>query len=86
MMYGWGPGWYGGFGGGWFMLLFWIVLIGLIVWGIFALTRHGRFGQMHMHSGGCCSTDSSTLDIARERYARGEISKDQFEILKKDLG
>jgi putative membrane protein len=86
MMHGWGPGWYGGFGGGWFMLLFWIVLIALIVWGVISLTRHGRYGHMHMHSGGCCSTDGNALDIARERYARGEISKEQFETLKKDLG
>ena len=87
-MYGWGPGMYGGFGGGWFMLLFWIVLIALIVWGVMALTRHGRYGHMHMHSEGCCATggSGSALDIARERYAKGEITKDQFETLKKDLG
>ena len=32
MMSGWG------FGGGW-MLIVWIILIGLIVWGVIALTR-----------------------------------------------
>lgn len=85
MMYGWGPGWYGGFGGGGLMLFFWIAIIALIVWGIMMLTRHGRFGHMHMHSGGCCSSDGSALDIARERYARGEINGEEFETIKKAL-
>ena len=79
MMYrgwGWGMGW----GGGLLMALFGIAVIVLIVWGIVRLTRHG----------GCCSTTTTTtkqtpLDIAKERYAKGEITKDQFEQIKKDL-
>ena len=76
------------FGGGWwmlagglFMLLFWGGIVFLCVWGFSRLFGHG----------GCCSpmttsTRGSPVDIAKERYARGEITKEQFEQLKKDLG
>jgi putative membrane protein len=60
--------------GGIWMIIFWGGLIALIVWGISRLARHS-------HSNG----KQSPLDIAKERYARGEISREQFEQLKKDL-
>ncbi len=60
------------FGGG--MWLLWIVIIGLIVWGVIALTRRGQ-----------SSTKRDSLEIAKERYAKGEITKEEFEQLKKDL-
>jgi len=85
----WGNWGYGpGFGFGWiFMVIFW----GLIIWGIVALIRH--------NSGGCCgmgghdhgahnmgdSKKNSALDILKERYAKGEINKQEFEEKKKDL-
>jgi putative membrane protein len=56
------------------MLLFWgAVVVGLVV-GIRWLLRRGS-GQR----------SDSALEILRERYARGEISKDDFEKIKKDL-
>jgi putative membrane protein len=65
------------FFGGW-MIIVWIVIVGLIVWGVIALTRHTAKtpggGEMR-----------NPLGIARERYARGEITREQFEQLKKDL-
>ncbi len=59
-----------------FMLAFWGGIIALIVWGIMKLSRGASSGL----GGG-----KSALDIARERYARGEITKEQFEQLKNDL-
>lgn len=61
------------FFGGWMWLL-WIVIIGLIVWGVVAFTRRGE-----------STTKRTPLEIAKERYAKGEISKEEFEKLKRDL-
>lgn len=81
-MGGFGPGF--GFGFGWiFMFLFWAVLI----WAIFSLIRgvsgHG-FGCGHRH-GESRGKGNSALDILKERYAKGEITKEEFEKIKKDL-
>jgi len=63
---------------GWWMIvwivLFWGGLIALIVWGIKKLTERGN-----------STPKRSPLDIAKERYAKGEISREEFEQLKKDL-
>ena len=69
----WDFGWWGVVGVI-FMLLFWAGLIALIVWGIKTLTR-----------GGGTTSRSTPLDIAKERYAKGEISKEEFEQIKKSL-
>ena len=53
------------------------ILIGLAIWGIVALARHGRSGSVDRGNG--------AMAIAKERYARGEINKEQFDQLKKDL-
>lgn len=60
--------------GGIFMLVFWGGLIALIVWGIIRLTKRSDTTPTH-----------SPLDIAKERYAKGEINKEEFEQIKKDL-
>ncbi|MFP4679999.1 MAG: SHOCT domain-containing protein [Chitinispirillaceae bacterium] len=63
-----------GWGGG-FMILLWIVIIALV---IFLLVRYLRG---YAPGGG----QESALDVLRKRYARGEISKEEFEEKKKDL-
>ena len=68
-----GVGWLMAFGGIW-MLLFWGGLIALIVWLIVKFTRQSGQPQKQ-----------NLLDITKERYAKGEISKKEFEQLKKDL-
>jgi putative membrane protein len=60
-----------------FMVLFWAVVIGLIATGARRMHRHGCC--MHGDHGG------NAVNIARERYAKGEISKEEFEQIKKDL-
>ena len=72
---------FGGFG--WiFMLVFW----GFIIWMIVSLIR-GNFGGGHMrgHSHGNDANEKSPLEILKERYAKGEIDKREFEEKKKDL-
>ena len=77
-----GPWMMGGFGGMWFMPILMIVFWGLVIWGIVALVRGAGWA-------GCCggspTTTDSALDILKRRYARGEISKEEFEEKKKDL-
>ena len=78
MMWNWwdlpaGMGWWMGFGVIW-TIIFWVGLIALIVWAIKKLT-----------GGGSTTSRNSPLDIARERYAKGEISREEFEQLKQDL-
>jgi putative membrane protein len=58
-----------------FIWVFWAAIVALIVWAVVRLTRRG------VATGG----GKSPLDIAKERYARGEINKEQFEQIKKDL-
>lgn len=75
-------GW--GFGFGWiFMLIFW----GLIIWAIIALIR-GATGQGFMcghNHDAHKEKNTAALDILKERYAKGEINKEEFEQKKKDL-
>jgi putative membrane protein len=69
------PMWWGVWGLGMMllMLLFWVlVIVGLIV------------GIRWLISGKTAKSDSA-LAILRERYARGEINKDEFEEKKKTL-
>ena len=56
------------------MLLIFGGLIVLIVWGI---------GQT---SGGNRSVGSRAIEILEERFARGEIDRDEFESRRRDLG
>ena len=57
------------------MLLFWALIIAGIVIGIRWLGR----------AGGVTRSDTA-LEILRQRYARGEIDKDEFEAKRRDLG
>jgi putative membrane protein len=76
--WGWGmhPMWWGawGFGMMLLMLLFWVlVIVGLVI-GIRWLLGQGKE-----------SRSDSALEVLRQRYARGEINKEEFEARKRDL-
>ncbi len=61
-------------GGGIMMILFWGVIIYFIVW----LVRNSK-------TNGVNDKNNDALDILKERYARSEIEKKEFEEKKKDL-
>lgn len=63
--------------GGAFALLFWMVLVAMIVVAIQAV-RPSDSGKIVPSSG-------SPLEILQVRYARGEISKDEFENIRRTL-
>ena len=77
----WGHPWgWGGmmFGGGWLGPLFWgVVIVLLVVLVARGFGSAGRSGEV---------TRSSAMDILRERFARGEIDKEEFEERRKTLG
>jgi len=75
-----------GFIGAWWVfgviifILFWGAVIWLIVWGVRAAS-HGE----HRHWPRDYESRSNAMDILKERYAKGEITKEQFDQMKKDL-
>ncbi|MEB8432752.1 MULTISPECIES: SHOCT domain-containing protein [unclassified Cocleimonas] len=69
---------YGGqhwFGGG-FMWIFWIALIVAIFWGAKVMSSNGK---------NTSNNQKTALDIVKDRYAKGEIDKEEFEQKRKDL-
>ena len=72
-MWGWDPG------AGWIVLMllmmavFWGGTILLIIWGVRQFTGNSRQG------------DSRALEILEERYARGDIDREEFESRRQDL-
>ena len=73
--------WHTGEGMGWWMLFgsVWVVFVwALIVW---AFVRVFSRGETRNGSRG-----DPPLEIVRRRYARGEINREEFDQLRKDLG
>lgn len=80
MMTTWGWGMMGpGMWGGGPMGLIWLVVLAAIV---IALLQRKDFDLGRWTSG---QAEKSPLDIVKERYARGEISRDEFAQLREDL-
>jgi len=72
------------FWGDWYFGWGWILWFGFIFlmfssfgnWG-YTYRAHQKFGS---------NSGSNALDILNERYARGEISRQEFTLLKSDIG
>ncbi len=76
---------YWGYGGGMLLmmiigLLFFLGLIAIVALGIWALVRSSRGGATLSTGRG-----SRALDVLQERYARGEITREQYDQMKRDL-
>ncbi|MDH3600263.1 MAG: SHOCT domain-containing protein [Candidatus Tectomicrobia bacterium] len=72
--YGWGDMWWGGM---WIFPLIMLTIMLIVVYLMF-----GRGGWRPPWHG---DRSETALDILKKRYAAGEISKDEFEQVKKDL-
>jgi putative membrane protein len=64
------------YGGMFFGFLFWIIIIVLAYFLIKSLIEHNKTQS---------NEGKSALDIAKERYAKGEITKEELEEIKKNL-
>ena len=72
-----GDGMMGGFG--WvFMLLFWGLAIAGLIFTVQWLLSRGKYDKHDRPY-------QSPLDVLKSRYASGEISKDEFNRIKRDL-
>jgi len=60
--------------------LVWIVVLALIIWAVVAAVQNSGGGKSSSPS-----RETPALEILKERYARGEIDKQEFEEKKKDL-
>ena len=70
------PGDHMGWGGWTMMLLFWLIVIGLIVWLVATLAR--REGGDRSRSSSGQSREDRAEGVLRERYARGEIDEGTY--------
>jgi putative membrane protein len=72
----WDYGWGMGFGFGWFlMILFWALLILGIVYLVKLIAGSTKKEEKA----------ATAIDILKKRYAKGEISKEEFEKIRDDL-
>jgi putative membrane protein len=72
---GWGHMMYYGYGGGVMWILFLVVIAALV----FLVLQYSRAG------GGRGAPGETPLDILKKRYARGEITKEDFDRMKREL-
>ncbi|MDA3863411.1 MAG: SHOCT domain-containing protein [Deltaproteobacteria bacterium] len=68
----------GGMGFGW---IFWVVLFGLILWGVIAIFNKRQSLEKHQNH----KPEDDPLDILKKRYAKGEIDSEEFNKMKEEL-
>jgi len=74
---GWGPMMHYGFGyGGMFMWIIFLIVIGLLIY---------FFVQSQNTKSKTPTESESPLDILKRRYAKGEITSEEYEKMKKEL-
>ena len=56
------------------MLLFWVAVAVVVAWVIIRVSKHNLSAE-----------NQTPIDIAKARYAKGEITKEQLDQIKEDL-
>ncbi len=72
--YGYGLGSFGMIFGWVLMIAFWV----FVIWGVVAFVQR-------MSNQGVEKNRNAALDILKERYAKGEITQEEFEAKKRDI-
>ena len=72
-------GWQGYNGSDWTAVVFVIALVGILIWGLRSSLSE------HLGARSTTSPERSALEIAKERYARGEMSREEFLDVTNDL-
>lgn len=74
--------WHGYYYGFWWMPIFGILFFGsivaLIVWGLRRGTGRIDVDDLHQYK-------KTPMEYLKERYAKGEVSKEEYEEIKRDL-
>ena len=76
-----------GFGFGFpFMWIFWILIFGLVIWAVVQIANRSGGNQP---AGGnypqYTSQQEDALEVLKKRYARGEITKSEYEEMRREL-
>lgn len=80
MMYDWG---YGGMGI--FMIVFWLIGLGLLGFAVYGIIQWANKGGIRSDSHLDRRPADDALAILKERYARGEITREEFDRIREDL-
>lgn len=70
-----------GWGGMWFGSVFWLVILGLLAWAVISMVNRNRGDKQNDGA----FHEESALNILKKRYAQGDITKAEFEEMKRDL-
>jgi|APTNR8051073442_1049403.scaffolds.fasta_scaffold01349_13 putative membrane protein len=82
MGWDWGMGWGWIFFGGLMMVVFWGGLLALIVLAVRGFSGGGQSRQGDRPES---NATPNPLEILKTRYAKGEITQEEFETIRKDL-
>ncbi len=74
-----GYGMMDGYGGVFMMLLWALLIVGIVLLIVWLVRQSGSRG------GGSDDRVETALDILKKRYAKGEIGKEEFEQMKREL-
>ncbi len=68
-----------------FMVVFWVMIIALAVWLLSSLFPRAKSTSSPLFTTQRSDPSESPLEILKQRYARGEVSKAEYEGVRRDL-